>query len=99
MLAAAPRLRPTAAGIVSLSGSGFAGTNGGKGYGNLDANAAVRKLRVPLLLVAAKEDTEALTDARILFKASASPDKRSWFCREARTRLSFSRTGSRRPRG
>lgn len=75
MLAAARRMRPAAAGIVSLSGGGFAGTNSGKGYGNLDAKAAVRKLRAPLLLVAAKGDTEALADARILFKASASPDK------------------------
>ena len=75
MLAAATQLQATPTAIVSLSGSGFAGTNSGPLYGNLDGKAAVGKLQVPLLLFAAKRDTEAVSDARILFTASASPTK------------------------
>ena len=75
MLATAAELRPNPAAIVSLSGSGFAGTNTGKGYGSLDGRAAVKRLRVPLLFVAAKGDAEALADARILFKAAVTSDK------------------------
>ena len=75
MLAAAPQVRPAPSGIVSLSGSGFEGTSSGPLYGNLDGRAAVSELKVPLLLFASKRDTEAVSDARILFTASASPNK------------------------
>jgi alpha-beta hydrolase superfamily lysophospholipase len=75
VIATAPDLDPEPRAIVTLSASGFAGTNSGRGYGNLDAKAAVERLDVPLLLVTAEGDREALVDARALNAAATTETK------------------------
>jgi len=75
VIATAPDLDPEPRAIVTLSASGFAGTNSGRGYGNLDAKAAVERLDVPLLLVTAEGDREAVVDARALNAAATTETK------------------------
>jgi alpha-beta hydrolase superfamily lysophospholipase len=76
-IATAPELNPKPSAIVGLSASGFAGTNSGRNYGNLDAKAAVERLPVPLLLIAANHDREApAADSRVLARAAITDTKR-----------------------
>jgi pimeloyl-ACP methyl ester carboxylesterase len=67
VLSAAIRIRPPVAGVVSLSGPST--------FGGVDAMAAMRRLRVPLLLVAAA-DHPFLEHARELRDAARVRDKR-----------------------
>jgi pimeloyl-ACP methyl ester carboxylesterase len=75
VIATAPDLDPEPKAIITLSASGFAGTNSGRGYGNLDAATAVARLDVPLLLVTAEGDREAVVDARALVAAATTETK------------------------
>ena len=76
-IATAPDLDPKPSAIVTLSAGGFAGTNSGRNYGNLDAKAAVEHLRVPLLLIAANRDREGpAADSRVLAAAAITSTKR-----------------------
>jgi pimeloyl-ACP methyl ester carboxylesterase len=68
VLSAATRIRPPVAGVVSLSGPST--------FGGVDAMAAMRRLRVPLLLVAAAADHPFLEHARELGDAAGVRDKR-----------------------
>jgi pimeloyl-ACP methyl ester carboxylesterase len=68
VLSAATRIRPPVAGVVSLSGPST--------FGGVDAVAAMRRLRVPLLLVAAAADHPFLEHARELRDAARVRDKR-----------------------
>jgi pimeloyl-ACP methyl ester carboxylesterase len=45
-------------------------------FGRVDASRAVRTLRVPALFVSAAEDNNFADEARALYEACASPDKR-----------------------
>jgi pimeloyl-ACP methyl ester carboxylesterase len=68
VLVAAARIRPAVAGVVSLSGPAV--------FGDLDARTAVARLRVPVLLVAARLDGPFAAAARGLYAAAATGDKR-----------------------
>jgi pimeloyl-ACP methyl ester carboxylesterase len=74
VIATAPDLDPRPRAIATLSASGFAGTNSGRGYGDLDAKAAVGRLDVPLLLVAAEGDPY-VGDSRALDAAATIEEK------------------------
>jgi pimeloyl-ACP methyl ester carboxylesterase len=74
VIATAPDLDPEPRAIATLSASGFAGTNSGRGYGNLDAKAAVERLDVPLLLVVAEGDPY-VGDSRALGAAATTKEK------------------------
>jgi pimeloyl-ACP methyl ester carboxylesterase len=74
VIATAPDLDPRPRAIATLSASGFAGTNSGRGYGNLDAKAAVEGLDVPLLLIAAEGDPY-VGDSRVLDTAATTEEK------------------------
>lgn len=69
VLAAAANIRPAVAGVVSLSGP--------RNFGGANAEAAVPKLRVPVLYVAAKDDGGGsfAEDARWLFERTPASDK------------------------
>jgi pimeloyl-ACP methyl ester carboxylesterase len=68
VLSAATRIRPPVAGVVSLSGPAS--------FQGVDAAAAVSRLRVPVLLVAAADDHPFVDDARALYRAAPVGDKR-----------------------
>ena len=68
MLVAAARIRPAVAGAVSLSGAAV--------FGDMDARAAVVRLRVPVLFIAARRDGPFASAARGLYGAAATRDKR-----------------------
>jgi dienelactone hydrolase len=68
VLVAAARIRPPVAGVVSVSGAAD--------FGDMDARAAVARLRVPALFMAAREDRPFPADARGLYRATATSDKR-----------------------
>jgi pimeloyl-ACP methyl ester carboxylesterase len=68
VLSGATRIRPPVAGVVSLSGP--------SGFGGVDATASMRRLRVPVLLVAAADDHPFLEQARELHDAARVRDKR-----------------------
>jgi pimeloyl-ACP methyl ester carboxylesterase len=68
VLSAAARIRPPVAGVVSLSGPAT--------FQGVDAGAAVAQLRVPVLLVAAADDHPFVDDARALYRAAPTRDKR-----------------------
>jgi pimeloyl-ACP methyl ester carboxylesterase len=68
VLSAAARIRPPVAGVVSLSGPST--------FGGVDARAAMARLRVPVLLVAAADDHPFLEQARELRDAARVGDKR-----------------------
>jgi pimeloyl-ACP methyl ester carboxylesterase len=68
VLSAATRIRPPVAGVVSLSGPAA--------FQGVDAGAAVARLRVPVLLVAAADDHPFVDDARAMYRAAPVRDKR-----------------------
>lgn len=67
-LVAAATLTPWVAGVIALSPP--------KSFGPADAVAAGQQLRVPVLLVAAEDDEGFIEEARVVFDAIASSDKR-----------------------
>jgi pimeloyl-ACP methyl ester carboxylesterase len=68
MLSAATRIRPPVAGVVSLSGP--------SGFGGVDAEAAMARLRVPVLFVVGADDQPYREQARLLYRAARARDKR-----------------------
>jgi pimeloyl-ACP methyl ester carboxylesterase len=67
-LAAAARIRPPVAGVVSLSGPAT--------FEGVDARAAVARLRVPVLFVASSDDHPFVDDARAMYRMARVRDKR-----------------------
>ena len=68
VLSAATRIRPPVAGVVSLSGP--------SGYGGVDAEAAMARLRVPVLFVVGADDQPFREQARLMYRAARVADKR-----------------------
>lgn len=68
VLSAATRIRPRVAGVVSLSGPAT--------FQGIDAAAAVPRLRVPVLFVAAADDPGYVDDARAMYHQAKVADKR-----------------------
>ena len=68
VLAAATRIRPPVAGVVSLSGP--------SGFGGVDAEAAMARLRVPVLFIVGADDQPYREQARLLYRAARARDKR-----------------------
>ena len=68
VLAAATRIRPPVAGVVSLSGAAA--------FGAVNAWAAMPRLRVPVLFVTADDDEPFLGAARAMYRRARSADKR-----------------------
>jgi len=74
VLAVAHTVKPVA--IVGLSASGDPGpTSTSADKGGLDGKAAVRTLRVPLLFIAAKQDTFGFAPTEQLYRAAQTADK------------------------
>jgi pimeloyl-ACP methyl ester carboxylesterase len=67
VVAAAPRIRPAVKGVVELSAP--------TGFGSADALAAAKKLKVPALFVAGRDDGDFAGATRALYKAAATKDK------------------------
>jgi pimeloyl-ACP methyl ester carboxylesterase len=68
VLGAAALVVPSVYGVISFSSPQI--------YANVDAIADVRALRTPVLFLADQGDDEFADDARMLYAACASPDKR-----------------------
>jgi predicted alpha/beta-hydrolase family hydrolase len=68
MLSAATRIRPPVTGVVSLSGP--------SGFGGVDAEAAMARLRVPVLFIVAADDRPFREQARLMYRAARMRDKR-----------------------
>jgi len=68
VLSAATRIRPPVAGVVSLSGP--------SGFGGVDAQGAMARLRVPVLFVVAADDQHFTEQARVMYRAARVHDKR-----------------------
>jgi len=68
VLSAATRIRPPVAGVVSLSGPTV--------FQDVDAGAAISRLRVPVLLVVGADDELFVDDARAMYRAAPVGDKR-----------------------
>jgi pimeloyl-ACP methyl ester carboxylesterase len=68
VLEAAAPMRPPPAGVVSLSAP--------IGSSGVDASLAVKTLTVPVLFMAARLDRDFAAEARFLWRAAKSPDKR-----------------------
>jgi pimeloyl-ACP methyl ester carboxylesterase len=68
VVAAAPAIRPPASGVVELSAP--------TAFGSANALAAVKKLKVPALFVAGRDDGDFAAATRALFRAAATRDKR-----------------------
>jgi pimeloyl-ACP methyl ester carboxylesterase len=67
VVAAAPRVRPAIKGVVELSApTAFSGAN---------ALASVRKLKLPALFVAGRDDGDFAAATRALYRAAATKDK------------------------
>jgi pimeloyl-ACP methyl ester carboxylesterase len=67
-LVVAASLRPSVDGVVAVSP--------GISFGGVDAEAAARRLAVPVLYVVAQEDADFPDAARTLFEATATQDRR-----------------------
>jgi pimeloyl-ACP methyl ester carboxylesterase len=65
---AAAGQNPAVVAVVSLSSPAS--------FESMDATAAVQALRLPILFLASEQDTEYATDARTMYAAAASSDKR-----------------------
>jgi pimeloyl-ACP methyl ester carboxylesterase len=72
VIATALNLDPRPTAIVTLSAAGFAGTNSGRDYGNLDAKTAVEQIDVPLLLIASRREGVGFADSRALDAAAST---------------------------
>jgi pimeloyl-ACP methyl ester carboxylesterase len=68
VLSAATRIRPPVAGVVSLSGP--------SGFGGVDAQGAMARLRVPVLFVVGADDQHFTEQARVMYQAARVADKR-----------------------
>ena len=68
VLAAATRIRPPVAGVVSLSGP--------SGYGGVESGEAMARLRVPVLFVVGADDRHFTEQARAMYRAARVADKR-----------------------
>ena len=68
VLSAATRIRPPVAGVVSLSGA--------SSFGGVDAEGAMGRLRVPVLFVVGADDQHFTEQARVMYRAARSRDKR-----------------------
>jgi pimeloyl-ACP methyl ester carboxylesterase len=68
VLSAATRIRPPVAGVVSLSGA--------SSFGNVDAQGAMARLRVPVLFVVGADDQHFTEQARRMYRAARVADKR-----------------------
>ena len=68
VLGAAALVIPSVDGVISFSSPQI--------YANVDAMADVRALRTPVLFLADEHDAEFADEARMLYDACASPDKR-----------------------
>jgi pimeloyl-ACP methyl ester carboxylesterase len=68
VLSAATRIRPPVAGVVSLSGP--------SGFGGVDAEAAMARLRVPVLFIVGADDQPYREQARLMYRAARARDKR-----------------------
>jgi pimeloyl-ACP methyl ester carboxylesterase len=67
VVAAAPSIRPSVAGVVELSAP--------TGFGGVDALAAARRLTRPALFVAGRDDGDFARASRALHRAAATRDK------------------------
>ena len=67
VIAAAPRIRPAIRGVVELSAP--------TAFGSADALAAARKLKVPALFVAGRDDGDFAAATRALHRAAATKNK------------------------
>jgi pimeloyl-ACP methyl ester carboxylesterase len=67
VVAAAPTIRPPVSGLVDLSGP--------TGFGGVNALPAAKKLRVPALFAAGRDDGDFATATRVLYRAAATKDK------------------------
>jgi pimeloyl-ACP methyl ester carboxylesterase len=88
-IAAAARITPPVAGVVSLSGS--------EEYQGTDAAAAAARLRMPVLVVAAKDDPPFDDEARALYKAVPATTSACWSWRAAATAPPCSTSATRPP--
>jgi pimeloyl-ACP methyl ester carboxylesterase len=68
VVAAAPRIRPAVNGVVELSAP--------TAFGSADALAAVKKLKVPALFVAGRDDGDFAPATRTLYRAATTRDKK-----------------------
>jgi dienelactone hydrolase len=68
VLSAATRIRPPVAAVVSLSGA--------SGFGGVDAQGSMGRLRVPVLFVVAADDPPFTEQARLMHRAARVADKR-----------------------
>jgi pimeloyl-ACP methyl ester carboxylesterase len=68
VLVGAGSIQPPVQGVVSLSAP--------RGLGPIDAEAAMPRLRVPVLFVAAEQDDGVAAEARLLHQTAAASDKR-----------------------
>jgi pimeloyl-ACP methyl ester carboxylesterase len=68
VLSAATRIRPPVAGVVSLSGA--------SGFGGVDAEGAMARLRVPVLFVVGADDQHFTEQARQMYRAARAADRR-----------------------
>lgn len=64
VVAAAPRIRPAVTGVVELSAP--------TSFGSADAVAAAKRLKVPALFVAGRDDGDFAAATRALYKAAAT---------------------------
>jgi pimeloyl-ACP methyl ester carboxylesterase len=65
---AAANARTVIDGVIPVSAS--------RGFGRMNAEAAARRLQVPVLYLAGDEDPGFADDARVLYEATATPDKK-----------------------
>jgi pimeloyl-ACP methyl ester carboxylesterase len=68
VLAAATRIHPPVAGVISLSGP--------SGFGGVEAGAAMARLQVPVLFVVGADDGHFTAQARAMYRAARVADKR-----------------------
>jgi pimeloyl-ACP methyl ester carboxylesterase len=68
VLSAATRISPPVAGVVSLSGA--------SGFGGVDAEGAMARLRVPVLFVVGADDQHFTEQARQMYRAARAADRR-----------------------
>ena len=68
VLSAATRIRPPVAGVVSLSGP--------SSFGGVDAEAAMARLRVPVLFIVGADDQPYREQAGLMYRAARARDKR-----------------------